>query len=355
MSTLTPQFTTSTLDLELKKGESAQFAVTVANYDLDLRGCLIFSEIRRLSPGYNLIPQFTGIVTSGSSVIQIRRYPQIDDKAYLLNTLPVRVGDLITLEGSGITGAKVIAITDTQIITGATATRSINEGRLLARSLSLASFTPIPYSPVFTLVLQNSPAINATQLIVSGLVASIPTGTTLAFVDGSTVKLATTSAYADIGTTSISVSPLSSSISANAIAKVGVQVIISSTTALASATSISVNSLSVAIPSGTTLNFANKSLDGWQYIGSATLSSSASINTTSISVSALKNEVPANSIAWFGTVPFKSFYLAIDPSDTQFLESGDYGYDVVCRQSNGYTIRVIQGNCKLTDHWSDGI
>jgi hypothetical protein len=85
------------------------------------------------------------------------------------------------------------------------------------------------------------------------------------------------------------------------------------------------------------------------------LSSSASINATSLSVSALKNEVPANSIAWFGTIPFKSFYLAIDPSDTQFLESGDYGYDVVCRQSNGYTIRVIQGNCKLTDHWSDGI
>ena len=81
MPILAPQFTTITQDLKLKKGESAQFSVTITNPDLDLRGCLVFAEIRRLSPGYNLIPQFTGIVTSGSNTIQIKQYPFTEDKA----------------------------------------------------------------------------------------------------------------------------------------------------------------------------------------------------------------------------------------------------------------------------------
>jgi hypothetical protein len=79
------------------------------------------------------------------------------------------------------------------------------------------------------------------------------------------------------------------------------------------------------------------------------------VGATTLAVSALGVAIPANAIAWFGSHTFNSFILAIDPADTQFLESGDYGYDVICRQSDGYTIRLIQGNVKLTDHWSDGV
>ena len=45
-TTLSPQFETHSLDLILKKGESAQFSVAVTDFDLDLRGCLISTVIR---------------------------------------------------------------------------------------------------------------------------------------------------------------------------------------------------------------------------------------------------------------------------------------------------------------------
>jgi hypothetical protein len=109
------------------------------------------------------------------------------------------------------------------------------------------------------------------------------------------------------------------------------------------------------MPSGTTLNFATRTSDGWQYIGSATLTAAALAGATAITITALSVAIPSGAIAWFGTHAFNSFILAIDPADTQFLESGNYGYDVICRQSDGYTIRLIQGNCTLTDHWSDGV
>ena len=354
-TTLFPQFDTNILNLELKKGESAQFAVTVSNYDLDLRGCLIFSEIRRTSPGYTLVNGFTGIVASGSSTITLKKYPSTDDKSAILDILPIRVNDLITLEGSGITASKVVAVTDSQIIASTTATRPISEGRLLIRSLSLASFTAVPYSPVFSVILQGSVSVGATQITVSGLINSIPSGTVLAFVDSGVVKLATTTVVANIGDTVINVASLAIAIGNGAIARIGAQAIIVSASASASATSISVSSLNVPIPLGTVLNFATRTTDGWQYTGSATLSASALSGATSISVNALSQGMGAGAIAWFGTVPFKSFYLAVDPTDTYLLESGDYGYDVICRQPNGYTIRLIQGNCKLKDHWSDGV
>ncbi|MFM6054215.1 MAG: hypothetical protein ACKPA7_21755, partial [Sphaerospermopsis kisseleviana] len=148
-------------------------------------------EIRRLSPGYNLIPGFTGIVASGTSTIQIKRYPATDDKSKLLDLLPVRPGDLITLEGSGITGSKVLAATDSQVVASGSATRTINEGRLLVRSLSLTSFTAIPYLPSITVTLTASASIGATTLNVSNITRVIPAGTTLVFNDNGVADPAT--------------------------------------------------------------------------------------------------------------------------------------------------------------------
>lgn len=353
--TLTPQFETKSLDLQLKKGESAQFSVAVTNFDLDLRGCLIFTEIRRLSPGYNLITGVTGSVTSANSTIQVKRYPTIEDKARLLDLLPVRPGDLITLEGSGIAGSKVVAVTDSQIIATGSATRTINEGRLLVRSLSLTSFTAVPYLPNITITLTGAALANATSINVAGVTRTIPKGTTLVFNDGSTANSAVLTADLTPGSTTASVSPLSFAIASGAFAIVGASTVIVSSTPLNGATSITVLPLSIPMPSGTVLNFATRTSDGWQYVGSATLTAAAVAGANSITVSALSVVVPLGAIAWFGTQPFNAFFLAIDPSDTQFLESGNYGYDVICRQANGYTIRLIQGNVQLTDHWSDGV
>jgi hypothetical protein len=353
--TLTPQFETYELDLELKKGESAQFSVAVADYDLDLRGCLIFAEIRRLSPGYNLIPGLTGIVASGTSTIQIKRYPATDDKSKLLDLLPVRPGDLITLEGSGITGSKVLAATDSQIVASGSATRTINEGRLLVRSLSLTSFTAIPYLPSITITLTASASIGATTLNVSNPTRAIPAGTTLIFNDNGVADPVTLTSDLTPGSIVAYVSPLSAAISANATATIGATTLITTATATVGSASLIVSALSVPMPSGTILNFATRTSDGWQYAGAATLTAAALPFHTTLTVATLPVAIPSGAIAWFGTHPFNSFYLAIDPADTQFLESGLYGYDVICRQSNGYTIRLIQGNCTLTDHWSDGL
>ena len=357
MTTLSPQFKTQTLDLELKKGESAQFSVAVTNYDLDLRGCLIFAEIRRLSPGYNIIPNITGIVASGSNVIQYRYYPSIDNKAILLNSLPIRPGDLITLEGSGITGSKVVAVTDFQIIVSNSATRAIGEGRLLVRSLSLASFTAIPYLPNITVygsVSITSPATSS-SVTVSNVTRTIPSGTTLIFNDNGTIDPVVLTTKLVPGSTVAYIAPISFSIASGSFAIVGATTVITTNSANIGATGISINTLSVPIPSGTLLNFGTRTVDGWQYVGSAKTSTAALAGANSLTVAALTTAIPGSAIAWFGTHAFNSFYLAIDPADTQFLESGEYTYDVVCRQSDGYTIRLIQGSCIFTDHCSDGV
>ena len=355
MTTLAPQFETQFLDLDLKKGESAHFSVAVTDFDLDLRNCLIFAEIRRTVPGYGLISNFTGIIVSGSNTIQIKRYPVTDDKAQLLRSLPVRVGDLITLEGSGITGSKVLAVTDSQIILANTASRTVNEGRLLVRSLSLASFTAIPALSIINVLLTGAASSGATTMNVANVTRTITSGTTLVFNDSGTAKLAALATPLVAGDTIAYVSALAANITTAATATVGAKTVITTSVANAAATSIGVTALSVSMSSGTRLNFATRTDDGWVYVGSATLSSSVLAGATTLAVTALDVAIPVNAIAWFGTHTFNSFILAIDPTDTQFLEPGDYGYDVICRQSDGYTIRLIQGNVTLTDHWSDGV
>jgi hypothetical protein len=355
---LAPQFDTANLDLNFKKGESAQFSVTVVDYNLDLRGCLIFAEIRRTTPGYELIDNFTGVATSGNPVIQIKRYPYTDDKAQILRSLPVRLGDLITLEGSGITGSKVIAVTDSQIIATGSATRTISEGRLSVRSLSPTSFTAIPITAVGSVV--TSAVSNGTVGTVSISPATVPAGNKLVFANTTTANNVTTIAPVVVtlsqnllvGGTQIN-SGTTFSLSTNAEAKVGAQTIVTREAANSEATGILVFPLSMGIESGAVLNFAVRSIDGWQYVGAATVSSSVLHGSNSIPVQALGFAIPKNAIAWHGNVPFNSFYLAIDPIDTQFLESGSYRYDVICRQANGYTIRLIQGKISLSDHWSD--
>lgn len=361
-TTLSPQFDTANLDLILKKGESAQFSVTVTDYNLDLRGCLIFAEIRRLSPGYNLLQGFTGITTAGSDTIFLRQYPTSYDKFQSLSACGIRVGDIITLEGSGVIASKVLAVTDSVIICSATAIRSVNEGRIFVRSLSSASFTAIPITAVGSVVA--SAVTTQTVGTVSISPATVPAGNKLVFANS------TTSGSGDTATTTITpvVVTLSQdllvggtqinsgtnfSLAANAEAKVGAQTIVTREAANIGATGILVFPLSMGIESGAVLNFAVRSIDGWQYVGAATVSSSVLHGNNSIPVQALDFAIPKNAIAWHGNVPFDSFFLAIDPIDTQFLESGLYGYDVICRQADGYTIRLIQGKVSLSDHWSD--
>ena len=345
---LAPQFDTASLDLNFKKGESAQFSVTVADYDLDLRGCLIFAEIRKLSPGYNLLQGFTGIITQGSDTILLRQYPTTHDRFQALSACGIRAGDLITLEGSGITASKVLAVTDTALVCSTPATRSISEGRLFLRSLSSASFTAVPITAFGEVAASTTGTVSPSP-------ATVPTGNTLVFSNAGTAQSFVLSQNLTVGSTVISGT---GTVASGAIAKVGVQTIIVNEQMAANATSITVSPLTMGIEAGALLNFAIRTADGWQYVGKA-ITSSAVVHSTptspidSIPVEPLTSAIPKNAIAWHGNTPFSSFYLAIDPADTHFLESGLYGYDVICRKPDGYTIRLIQGKVSLSDHWSD--
>ena len=351
---LKPQFETHSLDLELKKGESSSFSVAVTDFDLDLRGCLIFTEIRRSSPGYANISNFLGSVTLGNGLININQYHGNANSAEILDSLPIRADDLITLEGSGIVGAKVISVTDSQILCSGTALRTVARGRLIVRSLSLTSFTAIPYLPNITISLTASASIGATSINVANVTRTIPKDTILVFSDGGIADPVTLTADLVPGST-IAYTSSTVAIASGSTAIVGASTVIVTTNAAINATSIAVSALSVPMPANTVLNFATRNADGWQYVGSAKLTAAVLAGATSIAVAALSVAIPQNAIAWFGTHPFNSFILAIDPADTQFLESGDYGYDVICKQADGYTLRLIQGNVKLTDHWSDGV
>ena len=352
---LKPQFETHSLDLELKKGESASFSVAVTDFDLDLRGCLVFTEIRRSSPGYTSVSNFLGSVTLGEGLINIKQYHGNANSAEILNSLPIRAGDLITLEGSGIVGAKVISVTDSQILCSGVAQRTVAQGRLIVRSLSLTSFTAIPYLPIVSITATGTATAGATSINVANVTRTIPKDTTIIFNDGGVADPVTLTADLVAGSTIASVSALPVAIASGSTAIVGASTVIVAADAAANANSVAVSALSVPMPSGTVLNFATRNADGWQYVGSARLTAAVLAGATSIIVAALPAAIPQNAIAWFGTHTFNSFILAIDPTDTQFLEPGDYGYDVICRQSDGYTIRLIQGNVKLTDHWSDGV
>lgn len=345
---LAPQFDTANLDLNFKKGESAQFSVTVADYDLDLRGCLIFAEIRKLSPGYNLLQGFTGIITQGSDTILLRQYPTTHDRFQALSACGIRAGDLITLEGSGITASKVLAVTDTALVCSTPATRSISEGRLFLRSLSSASFTAVPITAFGEIAAGTTGTVSPSP-------ATVPAGNILVFSNAGAAQSFVLSQNLTVGGTVIFGA---GAVTSGAIAKVGVQTIIVNEQMTVNATSITVSPLTMGIEAGALLNFAIRTADGWQYVGKAVTSSAVVHSTpvspiTSIPVEALTSAIPKNAIAWHGNTPFSSFYLAIDPADTHFLESGLYGYDVICRKPDGYTIRLIQGKVSLSDHWSD--
>jgi hypothetical protein len=297
MSRFNPQFIAPSISVEIKKGNSVKFdvilsassninpvvidnsakTITVYNSPVtDLRGALVFGEIRELNPGYKAVAGVTGTTTNTSGVISLSfngSQGYSDNSAFDL-------GDSVSIEGSGIIGAKIteIAANSITVNQNATANRS---GAVLRRSRSLTSFTTLPTA--------------------------------------------------------------SSS---------GKAVLVSAT-ANASATSISVDALPVAINNGTTLYFGVRETSGWRYVGAATLTSQGNQNATSLSVSSLTQEVPIGAIAFTGSSSFATFTAALDPADTQYLIAGQYGFDFLVRESNGNAIAILEATITLKENYSD--
>lgn len=356
-ATLDLQFNTQYLDLVIKKSATAKFIVTViGNYDFNIQNALIIAEVRRTAPGFLEASKVTVSTTASQSTISLKHYPSGQDSNQALSKLPIQAGDLITVEGSGITASKALSVTASQILVSNNATTTLVESRIKYRSLALASFTPQPLCPVMSIATTGATQ-NATQLTgITGISQVIPVGTRLVFISNNTPIAVTTTQVASPGNTTISIQSAPANINSGSTSVTGAQTITTTGDITSSSTTVNVQPILLSMASNTVLQFASKTSDGWSYVGSVTLSANAAANSTSLSINNISifngTQIPAGSVAMFSTLKSNQFSLTMDSVESQFIPSGEYGYDVICRFPNGEVIRIIEGKCTFLDNWS---
>lgn len=365
--TLDLQFNTSYLDLVVKKSATASFVVTViGNYGFNIQGGLVFAEVRRSSPGFLEASKITGSTTASQNVIQIKSYPPGQDSNRILTQLPIQVGDLITVEGSGIVASRANSVTSSQIVVANNATTSLADTRIKYRSLAIASFRVEPVFNIFTITTTSASNVGATTIPISGVTRVIPAGTKLVFVNNNTTPLPTTyyaetTAIANPLQSALTVKSLADEIPGSSTCTIGGQMITTATAINSGSTSFTASSLSYHIPKGTKLQFATKTTDGWSYVGSVNVSVTTSVVSGAISntvnISDVKlfgtlTSIPVGSIALYSTLPSNQFRLILDSTESQYTPSGDYGYDVIAQTANGEVIRIIEGKITFLDNWS---
>lgn len=360
-ATLDLQFNTQYLDLVVKKSATASFIVTViGNYGFNIQGSLIFAEVRRSSPGFLEANKVTGTTTANQNVIQIKSYPAGQDSNRVLNQLPIQVGDLITVEGSGIVASRANSVTSSQITVTANATTSLVDTRIKYRSLAIASFRVEPVVTSFTITTTATAAANSTAIPISGISRIIPANSSLVFVNSNNTYFAKTVALANPGQTSLTVEALPAQIPSSSTCFIGGQTLTTTSAIQSGSTSFTVTGLSFHIAKNTMLQFATKTADGWSYIGwvnvsnNTTMSGGAISNTINInSVNLFSgNSIPIGSIALYSMVPSNQFKLVLDSTESQYVASGEYGYDVIAQLPNGEVIRIIEGKITFLDNWS---
>lgn len=360
-----PQFNTQKLDLLLKKGETARFNLTVVgSYNMNFQNSLIFGEIRRKSPGFDLVKRFTASTTINSPTAQIKAYPATADKSKILSLLPVRVGDKVTIEGAVI-NARVDVVTDSTLVLSSNATKTVSEARIFNRSASIAAFDFLPSTTNFTI---SCSAVSGNNITVSNVLSQIPAGTQLVFVNGGTVQtVATVASLVQANQTSIQLTgtPPTSGTTAR-ISSSNIYTRQETTLNSNTATSLPVVSPQdeiSPIPVGSSLYFASLGEEGWKYIGRVIVSTTypGSIGDTAGQTISVKSAVPtltipAYSKAMFSTIPFNTIDLRLDSESTRYIESGEYAYEILAMVNSGNsytTIRIMEGNCTFTDSWSD--
>lgn len=357
-ATLDLQFNTQYLDLVVKKSATASFVVTViGNYGFNIQNALIIAEVRRTAPGFLEASKVTASTTASQATISLKHYPSGQDSNRALSRLPIQAGDLITVEGSGITASKALSVTASQILVSNNATTTLLESRIKYRSLALASFTPQPLCPVMSIATTGA-SQGQTQLGgITGISQVIPVGTRLVFISNNTTVAVTTSLVASPGDTTIFIQGAPAPIASGSTSFTGAQMITTTQSITSSSTTVTVQPLLFQMASGTVLQFASKTSDGWSYVGSVNLSANTDANnTTTLSINNISifngTEIPAGSVAMFSTLQSNQFRLTLDSVESQFIPSGEYGYDVICRFTNGEVIRILEGKCTFLDNWS---
>lgn len=353
-----PQFQTLFLDLQLKKGESVSFGLTVTDYPLDLRNSLVAVELRPDPPGIEMMEDIMGSVSLGSNTITLS-FPKVDcshrcsksDRDYArLQSIPVYEGDFVSLEGSGIELSRVLSITAHTITVETPATRAVDFARLFYRYRSWSSFTIVPAFTGQEIAVESTATVGAQTINVQSLPVEIPAGETIVFEPN---LLARTTELAPFGSRTLKTQPLEQEIPASTKAKLEAFVVIVLSEVGAGGNTIPVNPTRAPIPANTTLHFATRTIAGWKYAGAATVTTTATTGSTSLLVTPLLDTIPMGAIAWFGTLPFNSIKLGMSPDDTRGLRLDNYKYDAIARLPTGEVLRLMEGNIFFAEHVTD--
>jgi hypothetical protein len=344
------------LDFSVEKGQSVEpLYITVTGEDF--RDCLVFGEIRRASPGKQLVSGFTANTVANTSKVGITYFGDPSaSKPAILQSLGIKAGDRITVEGSGVDKALVISVSSENININATSTVSVSNSRLFYYPGVEASFLAAVSAETFTINADTSTVNNV--ISVSNLVKSFPQGSKLVFNAGATIKEVTLTEAVASGSATIKVNESTNDFSSSYVSHCGTFTLITTASASGTATSIATDPLFASIPSGHELHFGFRNDTGWRYAGKAVTTAPALKNATSISVNGIALEsylsaLPSGSIAWFSNFPFNRFYIALDPKDmTTLLASQDYGYDIMLFRKGIVTL-LGRGKIKFTDNYTD--
>ena len=373
-----------TLNLLAHKNQTIEpIYVTVLN--LNLQNSLIFSEVRRKTTGIKLLDNFTANTTLGTNTITLNFFgSRTASRVQVLKELNLRVGDYLTVEGSGINEAVIETVSHNTITVNRNATRRVTDARLFYQPRVEASFDVTPSGGEVQFLTLSIDSVSANTIILKDLLQKdIPLGTKLAFnstldldVGGETTQTTVIEVLvnedAAVGTKEIKFTTVSneadiSSLNNTFITNLGVtkiNVIADLNVVIDEEEEnqvfpLDVLPLEVDIPSQTDLFIGLRTSAGWQSIGKITTQAPAIKNQASILfvrpelTSASSNKIPKNSVIFFGSYPFNQFFLSMGVEELARLQAAEkYGYDVVMFKNQSASL-LGSGTLDLVENYTD--
>lgn len=358
-----PAFKPHKQDLCFYKGADFTFSLLVANYEIDFRGASFAMEVRPPEGDVRQVKNILGSVVVNTSQIKLE-FEKLDCSSECkadrdikkLASLPISEGDFVSLEGSGIELARVLSVTANSILVEGTALRDVSKARVFFRHRSWASFTVLPAFTQETIATEQTAVVGSRLIFTQSLPRELKKGQTLVFADTvSSTRLATLATDAPIGGRTLNVEPLEAEILGGAIATIDAFPVILTTAANQGGNALTVPAITAGIPSGTKLNFSRRTNEGWEYLGFATVSTTAPKGETTIGVELLAQDLPVGAIAYFGSVPFNALTIGITADDTRRLHLNKYSYDLIARLADGEKLAIMKGNINFDGYVSDFI
>jgi hypothetical protein len=356
-----PVFKPHKQDLCFYKGADFNFSLLVADYPIDFRGASFAMEIRPPDGDVRQIKNVLGSTAVNASVIKLE-FEKLDCSGECktdrdikkLESLPINEGDFVTLEGSGVTMFPILSVTANSILVEGTATRDVSKARVFFRYKSWASFNVFPSFIPFNVVVESPATIGSNSITIQPLTRKIDKGEKIVFESGSDVVVVTLAEDAPFFTQTINiVEPLTVELARGVIAVIDAFAVIVLDTSLIGTTALSVSPTKSAIPANTILKFSQRTIKGWEYLGEATVISTAPKGSETIEISPLEQNFPVGAIAHFGSIAFNTLTVGITADDTRGLHLKKYSYDLIVRLDDGEKIPIMKGDINFDGYVSD--